>query len=71
MTGSLHQLIPNNHVLPPVDRVFDLSWLPGEVGDAYSADSARPGIDPEAAVRLMLAGFLLAIMHDRRLMRKA
>jgi transposase len=31
----------------------------------------RPGIDPEAAVRLMLAGFLLGIVHDRRLMREA
>jgi transposase len=31
----------------------------------------RPGIDPEVAVRLMLAGFLLGIVHDRRLMREA
>lgn len=30
-----------------------------------------PGIDPEVAVRLMLAGFLLGIVHDRRLMREA
>jgi Transposase domain (DUF772) len=28
-------------------------------------------LDPEAAVRLMLAGFLLGIVHDRRLMREA
>ena len=33
--------------------------------------SAGPPIDPEAAVRLMLAGFLLGIVHDRRLMREA
>jgi transposase len=31
----------------------------------------RPGVAPEAAVRLMLAGFLLGIVHDRRLMREA
>ena len=29
------------------------------------------GLDPEVAVRLMLAGLLLGITHDRRLMREA
>jgi hypothetical protein len=54
-----------------VDRVLDLSWLRDEVADLYCADNGRPGIDPEAAVRLMLAGFLLGLVHDRRLMREA
>ena len=54
-----------------VDRVLDLSWLHDEVADLYCADNGRPGIDPEVAVRLMLAGFLLGIVHDRRLMREA
>jgi transposase len=71
ITGSLRQLIPDEHVLARVDRVLDLSWLVGEVGAAYCADNGRPGIDPEVAVRLMLAGFLLGIVHDRRLMREA
>ena len=51
--------------------MLDLSWLRGEVGDLYCSDNGRPGIDPEVAVRLMLAGFLLGIVHDRRLMREA
>lgn len=71
ITGSLRQLIPDDHVLSRVDRVLDLSWLRNEVGDLYCADNGRPGIDPEVAVRLMLAGFLLDIVHDRRLMREA
>jgi len=33
--------------------------------------SAAPVNDPEAAVRDMLAGFLLGIVHDRRLLREA
>jgi transposase len=37
----------------------------------YCPDHGRPGIDPEVAVRLMLAGFLLGIVHDRRLIREA
>jgi transposase len=71
ITGSLRQLIPDDHVLARVDRVLDLSWLRGEVGEVYCLGNGRPGIDPEVAVRLMLAGFLLGIVHDRRLMRDA
>ena len=72
MAGSLRELVPDDHVLARVDRVLDLSWLRAEVRHAYAADGAgRPGIDPEAAVRLMLAGFLLGVVHDRRLLREA
>ena len=71
MTGSIRQLVPDDHILARVDRVLDLSWLREEVADLYCADNGRPGIDPEVAVRLMLAGFLLGIVHDRRLMREA
>jgi transposase len=71
VTGSLRQLVPDDHILARVDRVLDLSWLRGEVAPLYCADNGRPGIDPEAAVRLMLAGLLLGIVHDRRLMREA
>jgi len=51
--------------------VLDLSWLRNAVADLYCLDNGRPGIDPEVAVRLMLAGLLLVIVHDRRLMREA
>lgn len=71
MTGSLRQLVPDDHILARVDRVLDLGWLRGEVADLTRADNGRPGIDPEVAVRLMLAGFLLGVVHDRRLMREA
>jgi transposase len=68
--GSLRDLIPDDHVLARVDRVLDLSWLRAEVTELYCPDNGRPGIDPEAAIRLMLAGFLLGIVHDRKLMRE-
>src|SRR5215510_9534076 len=71
ITGSLRQLIPDDHVLVRVDRVLDLSWLRDEVADLYCLDDGRPGIDPEVAVRLMLAGLLIGIVHDRKLMREA
>jgi transposase len=69
--GSLRDLVPDDHVLARVDRVLDLSWLHDEVAEVYSSGVGRPPIDPEAAVRLMLAGFLLGIVHDHRLMREA
>jgi transposase len=71
ITGSLRQLIPDDHVLVRVDRVLDLSWLRDEVPDLYCLDDGRPGIDPEVAVLLMLAGLLSGIVHDRKLMREA
>lgn len=71
ITGSLRGLIPDDHVLVRVERVLDLGWLRAEVADLYCADNGRPGVDPEVAVRLMLAGFLLGIVQDRRLMREA
>jgi transposase len=71
ITGSLRQLLPDDHILVRVDRVLDLSWLRGAVADLYCHGNGRPGIDPEAALRLMLAGFLMGIVHDRRLLREA
>lgn len=69
--GSLRDLVPDDHILARVDRALDLGWLRGEVTNLHAQGVGRPGIDPEAAVRLMLAGFLLGIVHDRRLMREA
>jgi transposase len=68
---SLRELVPDDHILKRVDTVLELSWLEGEVCDCYCPDNGRPSIAPEAAVRLMLAGFFAGIVHDRKLMREA
>ena len=68
---SLRDLVTDDHILKRVDKVLDLSWLRDEVKDCYCSDNGRPGIDPEAAVRLMLAGLFQGIVHDRKLMREA
>jgi len=41
------------------DRILALRWLREEVRESYCEDNGRPGIDPEAAVRLMLPGFFM------------
>ncbi len=71
VAGPLSWLIPDDHILKRVDQVLDLSWLRDEIRDVYCCDNGRPGVDPEAAVRLMLAGFFQGIVHDRKLMREA
>lgn len=71
VAAPLRDLIPEDHILRQVDRVLDLAWLRDDVRDLYDESMGRPGIDPEAAMRLMLAGFLLDIVKDRKLMREA
>ena len=71
ITGSLQKLVPDDHVLARVDGVLDLGWLREEVAASYGADNGGPGIDLEVDVRLMLAGLLRGIVHDRRLLREA
>jgi transposase len=71
IAAPLRDLVPDDHILKRVDRVLDLSWLRAEVRDLYCQDNGRPGIDPEAAVRLMLAGLFHGIVHDRKLLREA
>lgn len=62
--GSLRDLVPEDHILRRVHRVLDLSWIRSDVQDLYSAGNGRPSIDPEAALRLMLACFPLGFVHD-------
>jgi len=69
--GTLSQYIPEDHILKRVHAVLDLSWLGEEVKALYSEDNGRPCIDPERAVRLMLAGFFHGVVHDRKLLREA
>jgi len=52
----LRELIPEDHILRRVKRVLDLSWLREEVRELYDGTNGRPGMDPQAAVRLMPAG---------------
>ena len=71
MLVNVLDLIPEDHILRQVDKILNLSWLRKEVQHLYCEDNGRPSIDPEAALRLMLAGFLLGILYDRKLMREA
>jgi transposase len=68
---KLRDLIPDDHILAKVEKVLNLTWLSDAVRHLYSEGAGRPSIPPESAMRLMLAGLLLSIAGDRRLMREA
>ena len=70
-SGPLCDLIPEDHILKQVERIIDLTWFHDAVRQCYCQDNGRPSVDPEAALRLMLAGFFQGITSDRRLMREA
>ena len=46
ITGSLRQLIPDEHVLARVDRVLDLSWLRRTSPTAIASMMVGPGLIP-------------------------
>jgi len=69
--AGLHRLIPDDYILKRIDKVLKTGWVHDLVRHTYSQEIGRPSIDPEAALRLMLAGFLLGIVHDRKLCSEA
>lgn len=71
VAGPLRDLIPDDHILKRVDQILDPSWRRDEVRPLYNEQTGRPGIDPEAAVRLMLAGLFQGTTSDRELLREA
>jgi len=69
--GDIGDFVPDDHILKRVDKVLDMSWLEAAVAHKYCPDNGRTSIPPEAALRLMLAGFYAGIAKDRKLMREA
>ncbi len=63
-------LIPEDHILKRVDEVLDLSWIHEEVRGCYCQDNGRGSIDPESALRLMLAGTRIRQRWGEELFRK-
>ena len=68
VAAPLRDLVPDDHILKRVDKVLDLSWPREAVRDLYDEGQGRPGVDPAAAVRLMLAGLFqgrVPCLHGR------
>jgi transposase len=59
----LEEQIPEDHLLRPIDRHVDLSFVRDRLKRFYSG-TGRPSIDPEALLRLLLVGYLYGITSE-------
>src|ERR1700680_2993381 len=65
----LQDQIPEDHLLRLLDRHIDFSFVREQLKDFYKP-TARPSIDPEVLLRLLLVGYLYGITSERRLMEE-
>jgi excisionase family DNA binding protein len=60
-----HQ-VPENHLLRLIDRHVGFQFVGDELRDSYS-ETARPSIDSEVLLRILLLGYLYGITSERKL----
>jgi transposase len=58
--------VPSDHILRSIDRHLDLDDVRQAVRPFYSS-TGRPSIDPELMIRMLIAGYCMAIRSERRL----
>ena len=64
---NIEDLIPDNHYLRKINKIFDISFVRELTAECYSQRYGRPSIDPEVYFRMMVIGYLYEIEHDRKL----
>ncbi|STY74784.1 Transposase domain (DUF772) [Macrococcoides caseolyticum] len=67
---SLEDLVPENHLLRKVDKVFDLSFVYDLVEEKYSTDNGRPSIDPVVLIKIVLIQHLFGIKSMRQTIKE-
>jgi transposase len=63
---SLERHVPDNHLLRKIDRFVDLSEVRARL-EPYYSETARPSIDPELMIRMLIVGYSFGIRSERRL----
>ena len=64
---NLEKLIPKNHILRKLNKIFNLSFVRGLTRKYYCEGNSRLSIDPELFFRMILIGYVFGIKHDRKL----
>lgn len=67
---SLEDLVPEDHLLRKVDKVFDLSFVYELVENKYSLDNGRPSIDPVVLIKIVLIQHLFGIKSMRQTIKE-
>ncbi|MBN8523590.1 MAG: hypothetical protein J0M23_07055 [Rickettsiales bacterium] len=65
--ANIETLIPQNHILKKIDRVFDLSFVRKLTEPYYCSNNGRPSIDPELFFRIVLDIVTAKIKGTRKL----
>jgi transposase len=63
---NLDKHVPADHLLRRIDRFLDFSELRRHLEPFYS-HTARPSVDPELMIRMLLVGYCFGIRSERRL----
>ena len=63
---SLERRVPLDHLLRSIDSFVELSEVRRELTPFYSS-MARPSIDPELMIRILIIGYCFGIRSERRL----
>jgi transposase len=60
---------PKTHLVRKIEAALDLTWLHGELAPHYSS-MGRPSIDPELMIRMLVVGYVFAILWERMICRE-
>src|ERR1700738_3512684 len=64
----LKDAVPDDHLVRAIAGVLDLSWVPAELAPYYPK-LGRPSIDPVLMIRMLMVGYVFAILSKRALCR--
>jgi transposase len=67
---NIEELVPANHLLRKIDKIFDLSFVRDLTSSYYCHDNGRPSIDPELFFRMVLIGYIFNINSPYALLVK-
>jgi len=59
---ELDAVVPPDHLVRQIDDVLDLSWVHKELAPYYS-HTGRPSIDPVLMIRMLMVGYVPALMR--------
>src|ERR1700746_2015074 len=65
---NLNDAVPDDDPGREIAAVLDLSWVHGELA-SYYPQLGRPSIDPVLMIRMLIVGYLFAILSERALCR--
>lgn len=67
---SIEDLVPEDHLLRKIDRVFDFGFIYDKVEGLYCQDNGRPAVDPVVLFKMLMIGYLFGVRSERQLVKE-